>query len=333
MDISSATQYPKTRLRRWRQASWSRGLVREASLSPHDLVWPIFIIEGTDKKIPIDSMPGVYRYTIDKMIPEIEQAYALGIRAIALFPSIDAGRKSTGCEEAWNPDNLTCRATRAVKQAVPDIGIMLDVALDPYNAAGHDGFVINGLVDNDKTIDALIKQSLVQCQAGADILGPSDMMDGRIGAIRTALENAGFYNTLLMAYAAKYASALYAPFRDAVQSGDVLQGDKKSYQMDIGNSNEALREISLDLQEGADAVIVKPGTFYLDICQRASETFKAPIFAYQVSGEYSMLRHAIDQGYFPETDVIIESLLAFKRAGCQGVLTYFAKDVALYLNG
>lgn len=329
---SACAAYPRTRLRRWRQAKWSRDLVRETVLTPRDLIWPLFVTEGANDQTPVECMPGVFRYTIDRLVLQVKQAYELGIRGIALFPSIDKEKKSLECAEAWNPDNLVCRATRAIKDAVPDIGVMLDVALDPYNITGHDGLVVDGIVDNDRTNEALVRQSLVQYQAGADILGPSDMMDGRINAIRTAFEAEGCHDVLLMAYAAKYASAFYGPFRDAVQSGESLTGDKKTYQMDIGNSDEALREIEFDIQEGADAIIVKPGTFYLDICQRASQSFNIPVFAYQVSGEYAMLRDAIDKGYFEEKTAIIESLIAFKRAGCTGIISYFSKEIASNLN-
>jgi porphobilinogen synthase len=332
MKQSISSCFPHTRMRRWRQTAWSRSLVRETTLLPSDLIYPLFVIEGQNQISAVTHMPGVNRYSIDLLIQEVKQCYDLGIRTVALFPSVDSRKKSQNCEEAWNKDNLVCRAVKAVKDAVPEMGVMLDVALDPYNSDGHDGYLRNGVIDNDRTNEALVKQSLVQCQAGADILGPSDMMDGRISFIRKALEENGFHDTLLMAYAAKYASVFYGPFRNAVQSDQSLTGDKKTYQMDIANSDEAMREIALDLQEGADAVIVKPGTFYLDICYRASITFNCPIFAYQVSGEYAMLRYGIDNGLYPEMETTLESLLSFKRAGCRGVLTYFAKQAAEYLE-
>jgi porphobilinogen synthase len=277
-------------------------------------------------------MPGVDRLTIDRLVTKAREARDLGIPAIAIFPYTDPAVKTPGAEEAWNPDNLVCRATRAVKAAVPEIGVMLDVALDPYNSDGHDGIVRGNEIVNDETLLALESQALAQAEAGCDILGPSDMMDGRVGVIRRALETHDFQNVAIMSYAAKFASAFYGPFRDAVGSGGALKGDKKTYQMDPSNTNEALRETAIDLAEGADMVMVKPGMPYLDICQRVAAEFGVPTFAYQVSGEYAMLKGAMGNGWLDETAGILESLMAFKRAGCSGVLTYFALDAARLLR-
>jgi porphobilinogen synthase len=324
--------FPANRPRRLRQAPWIRALVAENVLSPADFIWPCFVIDGEDRAEPIASMPGVERLTIDRLVAKAHEAHDLGIPAIAIFPNTDPGLKTPGAEEAWNPENLVCRATRAVKSAVPEIGVMLDVALDPYNSDGHDGIVRDGEIVNDETLVLLEKQALVQVEAGCDIVGPSDMMDGRIGVIRRALEANDFQNVTIMSYAAKYASAFYGPFRDAVGSGGVLKGNKKSYQMDCANSDEALREVAADLAEGADVVMVKPGMPYLDICQRVAAEFKVPTFAYQVSGEYAMLKGAMDNGWIDARVATLEALMAFKRAGCAGVLTYFALDAARLLR-
>ncbi|MDX2264314.1 MAG: porphobilinogen synthase [Hyphomicrobiales bacterium] len=324
--------YPATRLRRVRQAPWSRAMVRETVLTPADLIWPLFIIEGKNQRQPIASMPGVERLSIDLAVAAAEQAASAGIPAIALFPNTERDLRDEAGSEAFNPENLVCRAVRAVKAAVPEIGIICDVALDPYTIHGHDGLLINGEIANDETVDALIRQSLVQAEAGCDILAPSDMMDGRIGAIRQALEDAGHTSTLIMAYTAKYASAFYGPFRDAVGSGGLLKGDKRTYQMDPGNREEALREAELDLAEGADMIMVKPGMPYLDILREVKDAFGAPTFVYQVSGEYAMLMAAAQNGWLDRERVMIESLTAFKRAGASGVLTYFALDAARLLR-
>ncbi|MFA5900594.1 MAG: porphobilinogen synthase [Hyphomicrobium sp.] len=329
--------YPTVRLRRARTTPWSRRLVAEHRLMVDDLIWPLFVIDGTNKRVPVASMPGVERLSIDNIVAAAEQAVALGIPAIALFPNTEPKLRSDDGREAFNPDNLVCRATRAVKEAGLDIGIILDVALDPYTSHGHDGLIRGDEIANDETIEALVRQSLVQAEAGADILAPSDMMDGRVGAIRSALEENAYSNTLIMAYAAKYASAFYGPFRDAVGSSVTLassntQRDKRSYQMDPANSHEALREVALDLAEGADMIMVKPGMAYLDIVRRVAETFHVPTFAYQVSGEYAMLQAAAAAGWLDGEAVMMESLLSFKRAGASGILTYFAPRAAAVLN-
>jgi porphobilinogen synthase len=328
----SAT-YPATRLRRTRQADWSRRLIREASLSVDDFIWPIFVQEGQATKSSVDTMPGVQRYSVDLAVEAVGEAAALGIPAVALFPMTDPARKSNSAEEAFNPENLMCRAVRAIKAAVPDIGVICDVALDPYTRHGQDGLVRDGRVINDETVAVLVRQALVQAEAGCDIIAPSDMMDGRIATIREALETAGHENVLIMAYAAKYASAFYGPFRDAVGSSTNLGGgDKKTYQMDPGNGDEALREVALDISEGADMVMVKPGMPYLDILRRVKDTYHAPTYAYQVSGEYAMLRAGAAAGGLDWDAALMESLLAFKRAGADGVLTYAAPEVARRLK-
>ncbi|MEK6216339.1 MAG: porphobilinogen synthase, partial [Boseongicola sp.] len=293
-----------------------------------DLIWPIFVREGVNDETPISSMPGVARQTIDRAVGHAEKAALLGIPAICLFPYLETDLKNETCDEAWNPENLSNRATRAIKAAVPEIAVMTDVALDPYNINGHDGLVRDGVILNDASVEALVKMALAQADAGADILGPSDMMDGRIGAMRSALEAAGHHDTAILSYAAKFASAFYGPFRDAVGASGLLVGDKKTYQMDPGNSDEALRLVERDLSEGADMVMVKPGMPYLDICRRVKDTFGAPTFAYQVSGEFAMIRAAAQNGWLDGDKAIMESLIAFKRAGCDGVLTYFALEVA-----
>jgi porphobilinogen synthase len=313
--------------------AWSRRLVAEHTLSPADLIWPIFLVEGEKTRIPVASMPGVERLSVDLAVKAAEEAVALGIPALALFPYTDPALRTDDAREAFNGRNLVCRATRAIRKAGLDVGIILDVALDPYTSHGHDGLLKDGVVHNDTTLEALVRQSLVQAEAGADVLAPSDMMDGRIGAIRSALEKAGHTDTLLLAYAAKYASAFYGPFRDAVGSSSTLKGDKRTYQMDPANTDEALREVALDLAEGADMVMVKPGMPYLDIVRRVHETFRVPTFAYQVSGEYAMLMAAAKEGWLDGDKVMMESLIAFKRAGAAGVLTYFAPRAARALRG
>ncbi len=325
---SAPGAYPLVRMRRNRHANWARRMVAEHTLSPADLIWPLFVLEGKTVREPIASMPGVERLSIDLIVTAAREAVALGIPAVALFPYTDPKLRSDDAREAFNPDNLVCRATRAIKDAGLGLGIILDVALDPYTSHGHDGLLRDGVILNDETVGALIKQSLNQVAAGCDVLAPSDMMDGRIGAIRRALENAGHTDTQLMAYAAKYASAFYGPFRDAVGSSSALKGDKRTYQMDPANTDEALREVALDIAEGADMVMVKPGMPYLDIVRRVSETFNVPVFAYQVSGEYAMIMAAAGNGWLDGDKAMMESLLGFKRAGCAGVLTYFAPKVA-----
>ena len=324
--------FPQTRMRRNRRWDWSRRLARENTITPDDLIWPIFVCDGDDDE-PVPTMPGVTRYAIRSVAGAAGTAKALGIPAIAIFPATPADKKTSGAEEAWNPDNLVCRAVRAIKDAHPDMGVMCDVALDPFNSDGHDGIVRDGHVVNDETVEALCRQALVQAEAGCDIIAPSDMMDGRIGALRQALASSSFPQVLLMSYAAKYSSAFYGPFRDAIESAGFLKGESKdTYQMDPANSDEALREVALDIQEGADMVMVKPGMPYLDIVRRVKEQFGVPTYAYNVSGEYSMLRFAADNGALDYNRVILETLMAFKRAGCNGVLTYFAVDAARLLN-
>ncbi len=329
---SAGAGFPATRLRRNRRADWSRRLVRETSLTTDDLIWPIFLIDGTRARTPIAAMPGVERLSIDLAVKAAEEAASLGLPAIALFPNTDPSLRDEEASEALNPGNLICRAARAIKQAVPEIGIICDVALDPYTSHGHDGLLVDGEIDNDRTLELLIHQALIQAEAGCDILAPSDMMDGRIGAIRAALEANGFTHTQLLAYAAKYASAFYGPFRDAVGSAGMLKGDKLTYQMDAANGDEALREVALDIAEGADMVMVKPGLAYLDIVWRVKEAFKVPTFVYQTSGEYSMLMAAAERGWLDRERVVVESLLACKRAGADAMFTYFARDVAKLLK-
>jgi porphobilinogen synthase len=329
---STQAGYPAMRLRRNRRADWSRRLVRETTLTTDDLIWPIFIIEGERTRTEVAAMPGVERLSIDLAVKAAEEAAALGLPAIALFPNTDPSLRDEAASQAFNPGNLVCRAVRAIKAEVPEIGIICDVALDPYTSHGHDGLLVDGEVDNDRTIDALIAQALVQAEAGCDILAPSDMMDGRIGAIRSALEDNGFANTQILSYAAKYASAFYGPFRDAVGSGGKLRGDKKTYQMDPANGDEALREVALDVAEGADMVMVKPGLAYLDIVWRVKEAFKLPTFVYQTSGEYAMIVAAAQRGWLDRDRVVMESLIACKRAGADAVFTYFAPAVAKRLK-
>jgi len=319
-------------MRRTRRHVWSRRLVAETSLSPADFIWPVFVIEGHNKREVVASMPGVERLSVDLVVKAAKEAAGLGIPVIALFPQTPASLKSEDGREALNADNLVCRAVRAIKAEVPEIGVLCDVALDPYTSHGHDGVLRDGDVHNDVTVELLVQQSLVQVAAGCDIIAPSDMMDGRIGAIRTGLEKAGHNNTLLMAYAAKYASAFYGPFRDAVGSAKSLTGDKRSYQMDPANGDEAMREVALDLAEGADMVIVKPGMPYLDLVWRVKDRFGVPTFAYQVSGEYAMLSAAFEKGWLDRERAVIESLTGFKRAGASGILTYFAVEAARLLQ-
>ena len=325
--------YPAARARRTRQSEAIRGLVRENVLTVNDMIWPVFVRDGEGIEEPVPSMPGVVRRSVDLIAKAAVEAQALGIPAICIFPYTDASLKTEDCAEAWNLDNLTNRAIRAIKAAAPDIAVMTDVALDPYNINGHDGYVENGEIVNDRTIEALVKMTLAQADAGADIIGPSDMMDGRIGAMRQALEGAGHHNVMILSYAAKYASAFYGPFRDAVGASGALTGDKKTYQMDPANGNEALRMIERDLTEGADMVMVKPGMPYLDICRRVKDGFGVPTYAYQVSGEYAMVQAAAQNGWIDGEKVMLESLMAFKRAGCDGVLTYCAPAVAKILQG
>ncbi|HWA89625.1 MAG TPA: porphobilinogen synthase [Rhizomicrobium sp.] len=324
--------YPATRMRRLRRHDWSRRLVAETSLSAADFIWPLFVIDGVDKRAPVASMPGVERLSVDLCVKAAEEAALLGIPVIALFPQTDAALKTPDGREALNADNLVCRAVRAIKRAVPEIGVLCDVALDPYTSHGHDGVLDGDYVANDESVAILVRQALNQAEAGCDIIAPSDMMDGRVGAIRAELELGGFKNTLIMAYAAKYASAFYGPFRDAVGSAKALTGDKRTYQMDPSNGDEALREVALDLAEGADMVMVKPGMPYLDILRRVKDAFGVPTFAYQVSGEYAMLTEAAKSGYLDHDGVMLESLIAFKRAGASGILTYFARDAARLLR-
>ncbi|KPN62498.1 porphobilinogen synthase [Aliiroseovarius crassostreae] len=325
--------FPMTRLRRTRSSQALRDLVSENSLTVNDLIWPVFVVDGDNVEQEIPSMPGVTRKSIDLLVEAAHEAADLGIPAMCLFPYTDPALKTESCEEAWNPENLSNRAIRAIKDAVPDIAIMTDVALDPYNANGHDGIVRDGEILNDETVEALVKMSLAQAEAGADILGPSDMMDGRIGAMRAAIEAAGFRNLTIMSYTAKYASAYYGPFRDAVGASGALNGDKKTYQMDPANSNEAMRLVERDLMEGADMIMVKPGMPYLDICRRVKSEFGVPTFAYQVSGEYAMQEAAAANGWLDGDKVMAESLMAFKRAGCDGILTYYAPRMARALSG
>jgi len=320
--------FPLSRPRRLRRAGWIRDLVRETRLRPEDLIWPIFVMDGEDAETPVASMPGVSRVTVDRAPDMARRAADLGIPLIAVFPYTDPAKKTPGAEEAWNPGNLVCSATRAIKAATDEVGVLLDVALDPYNSDGHDGIVRDGVILNDETLLALEKQTLAQAEAGADVMGPSDMMDGRVAVMRRALEEHDFPDVAIMSYAAKYASAFYGPFRDAVGATGALKGDKKTYQMDPGNTDEALHEIARDLEEGADMVMVKPGMPYLDICRRAKQSFEVPVFAYQVSGEYAMIAGAGERGWIDGDRAMLESLAAFRRAGCDGVLTYFAPRAA-----
>jgi porphobilinogen synthase len=325
---SMIASFPTARARRLRRTDAIRALARENHLSVNDLIWPVFICDGDNVEDPVPSMPGVMRRSIDKLVEAARHAADLGIPAICLFPYTDPALKTADCAEAWNPQNLSNRATRAIKAAVPEIAVMTDVALDPYNIDGHDGFVIDGAIVNDATVEALVKQALSQAEAGADIIGPSDMMDGRIGAIRSALEAQGHQDVILLSYAAKFASAFYGPFRDAVGASGALKGDKSTYQLDPANADAALQLVARDLGEGADMVMIKPGLPYLDICHRVKDRFGVPTFAYQVSGEYAMIQAAAVNGWIDGEKVMMESLMAFKRAGCDGILSYFAVEVA-----
>lgn len=328
--------FPAVRMRRNRVDAFTRRLVAENRLSIDDLIWPIFVIEGTGTETPVASMPGVKRVTLDRLAAHVEPAAKLGIPALALFPATPAERKDAEGTEAKNPENLMCRAARLLKGEFPDLGLVGDVALDPYTDHGHDGVLRDGpggaYVANDETLEILAIQSVIQAEAGIDVIAPSDMMDGRVASIRAALDSRGLIHTRIMSYAAKYASAFYGPFRDAVGSGGALKGDKKTYQMDPANSDEAMREVAMDLAEGADMVMVKPGMPYLDICRRVKDRFAVPTFAYQVSGEYAMIMAAVQNGWLNHEKAMMESLLGFKRAGCDGVLTYFAVEAARVLK-
>ncbi len=329
----TVAQFPAARLRRVRKSPAIRALVRENTLTTDDFIWPVFLMDGHDEETAIASMPGVTRKTIDRVVKAAKEAHDLGIPAMCLFPYTSMEHRTEDCAMAWSPDNLTNTAIRAIKDAVPEMAIMTDIALDPYNINGHDGYVVDGEIINDETVEALVKMALAQAEAGADILGPSDMMDGRIGAMRSALESEGHQNVAILSYTAKYASGFYGPFRDAVGASGALKGDKKTYQMDPGNSDEALRLVERDLMEGADMVMVKPGMPYLDICRRVKDSFGVPTYAYQVSGEYAMIQAAVQNGWLDGEKVMLESLLCFKRSGCDGILTYFAPEAARLLNG
>jgi porphobilinogen synthase len=332
-DQHNGAGFHAIRPRRLRQADWSRRLMRQTTLTPDDFIWPIFVMPGKSEREPVASMPGVERLTIDLAVEAAKEARDLGIPVIAVFPNTPADKRTADGREALNNDNLVCTAVRAIKDAVPEIGIMTDVALDPYTDHGHDGLLQNGQILNDETVEILVGQSLAQAEAGCDIIGPSDMMDGRVGAIRSALEASGLQNVMIMAYTAKYASAFYGPFRDAVGSSGTLSGDKKTYQMDYANIDEAIREGELDIAEGADMIMVKPGMPYLDVVTRLKQEFGMPTYAYQVSGEYAMLMAAVQNGWLDGEKVIVEALHSFKRAGADGILTYFARDIARKMNG
>ena len=327
--LFSSNNFPRIRMRRNRMSNFSRRLISENNISLDDLIYPIFITYGSNVKEEIVSMPGIYRYSLDLLHKEIEYISSLFIPAIAFFPKVQNALKTSDGKEALNKNNLICKAIKISKKVNPKLGVICDVALDPYTDHGHDGIIINNQIDNDETLSILCKQALVQAEAGCDIIAPSDMMDGRVGFIRDALDKNGYTNVQIMSYAAKYASAFYGPFRDAVGSNlSLLKKSKKSYQMDPANSDEALKEIALDISEGADMVIIKPGMPYLDIIYRVKQEFKMPTYAYQVSGEYSMIKNAIEKGWFDEDIIIFESLIAFKRAGCNGIITYFAPNIA-----
>ena len=328
-----AGSYPNSRPRRLRQNEWTRDMVRENSLTVKDLIWPLFVQEGNNASVDIPSMPNVKRWTIDLIVEQAAKAYELGIPAIAIFPQTPAELKSDEGYEGVNPENLICRTVRAIKSQVPEIGVICDVALDPYTNHGQDGLIKDGYVDNDLTLEALVNQAHVQVSAGCDILAPSDMMDGRVAAIREMLEEKGMPNIHIMSYAAKYASAFFGPFRDAVGSSNSLKGGKETYQMDPANTDEAMREVIMDIDEGADSIIVKPGMPYLDIIERVTKELNFPTFAYQVSGEYSMIQAAAANGWLDLEKTMMESLMAFKRAGASGIWTYFAPEVAKKLNG
>lgn len=323
--------FPTIRMRRNRKDDWNRRLVAQHEVTVNDLIWPIFVKEESGVE-EIDAMPGQFRVGLDSVVQHVKEAVELGIPAIALFPVVPEHKKDAMGTEALNPHNVICQATKLLKKAYPNVGLIGDVALDPYTTHGHDGIVIDGYVDNDESVRVLVQQALILAKAGIDVIAPSDMMDGRIHAIRTALDNENLYNTRIMSYAAKYASGYYGPFRDALNSSKHLKGDKKTYQMDPANSDEALREVELDIKEGADMIMVKPGLPYLDIVQRVKSTFSVPTFAYQVSGEYSMMMASFEKGWLDPDVVILETLLAFKRGGCDGILTYFAVDAARKLQ-
>jgi porphobilinogen synthase len=333
-DDHTPHQYPRVRMRRMRRDDFSRRLMRETLLTPADFIYPVFVTEGKSQRVPVPSMPGVERMSIDELVDEAKQAWKLGVPAVALFPVTPAEAKSLDGHEAWNPDGLAQRAVRALKKALPELGVITDVALDPFTTHGQDGIIDeSGYVVNDVTVEALVKQAVSHAEAGADVVAPSDMMDGRIGAVRDALESAGHIHTRILAYSAKYASSFYGPFRDAVGSaGNLGKGNKYTYQMDPANSDEALREVQLDLDEGADMVMIKPGMPYLDIVRRVKERFGAPTFVYQVSGEYAMLKAAAGHGWLDERAVVLESLVSIKRAGADGILTYFARQAAEWLR-
>ena len=335
---ANPVRFPATRLRRMRRDEFSRRLMRESVLTPDDLIYPVFVLEGVNRVEAVSSMPGVERQSLDRLLSTAERAQSLGIPALALFPLVDSAFKTPGAEEAWNPDGLGPRVVAALKKEFPELGIITDVALDPYTSHGQDGLIAaddpRGYVLNDETLEALAKQALCHAQAGADVVAPSDMMDGRVARIRAELDGAGQIHTRILAYSAKYASSFYGPFRDAVGSaGNLGKGNKYTYQMDPANGDEALREVALDLAEGADMVMVKPGMPYLDIVRRVKDEFKVPTYAYQVSGEYAMLKAAAQNGWLDEKACVLESLLAFKRAGADGILTYFALDAAAWLKG
>ena len=324
--------FPRTRLRRNRKAEWSRRLVAESCLSVDDLIWPVFIVDGVNRRYPVPSMPGVERISVDLLGEALGEACSLGLPAVALFPSVDPACKTPDCREAFNPENLVCRAIRAAKDACPQLGVICDVALDPFNSDGHDGLVRDGVVLNDETLDVLCRQSVTQAAAGCDVMAPSDMMDGRVGAIRDALDDAGHTDVQILSYAAKYASAFYGPFRDAVGSAGALKGDKKTYQMDPANSDEALREVALDIAEGADGVMVKPGLPYLDVVRRVKDAFNVPTFVYHVSGEYAMWKAAVANGWLNNDASLLEILVSCKRAGADGIFSYAAIEAARLLR-
>jgi porphobilinogen synthase len=331
-EVQAASLELTIRMRRNRRSDWARRMVRENVLTRDDLIWPLFVMDGHSARAAISSLPGVERLTVDQVVREAERAAKLSIPCLALFPYTDPTLRDEIGSEALNPENLVCRAVRAVKREFPDIGVLCDVALDPYTSHGHDGLIRDGVILNDETVAVLVKQALVQAEAGCDIIAPSDMMDGRVGVIRRSLDAADFLDVSIMAYAAKYASAFYGPFRDAIGSAKTLTGDKRTYQMDPGNTDEAMREVALDIEEGADMIMVKPGMPYLDIIRRVKDVFTMPTFAYQVSGEYAMIMAAAQNGWLDEERAMLESLIAFKRAGCDGVLTYFAPRVAQMLK-
>ena len=324
--------FPRTRLRRNRKAAWSRRLVAETCLSVDDLIWPVFVVDGVNRRYPVPSMPGVERISVDLLGEALGEACFLGVPAVALFPSVDPACKTPDCREAFNPENLVCRAIRAAKDACPQLGVICDVALDPFNSDGHDGLVRDGVVLNDETLDVLCRQSLTQAAAGCDVMAPSDMMDGRVGAIRDALDDAGHTDVQILSYAAKYASTFYGPFRDAVGSAGALKGDKKTYQMDPANGDEALREVALDIAEGADGVMVKPGLPYLDVVRRVKDAFNVPTFVYHVSGEYAMWKAAVANGWLNNDASLLEILMSCKRAGADGIFSYAAIEAARLLR-